>query len=257
MDLKGPFGTKPTPRGNRYGLVTIDLLTRAAELVLIPNKTAETVANALVKEVFCRQGIPESFLTDRGCEFDNQGLATLAEELGIDKKRVSPLHPQANGTVERLNRTVGGMLRKSANELGEDWDLQIPFIRFNYMNHDHESTGYSPFYLAHGRLPRTPQLILASETSKKPTSQNQWAKSLASRLKEAHAEAVTRGRSRSVLTEVSRMSQCIKWVTWQFSPKARSVFEASTYLARTLHSCAMSPGKYIPCEFSKEDPTPP
>ena len=100
MYLKGPFGTKPTPRGNRYGLVTIDLLTRAAELVLIPNKTAETVANALVKEVFCRQGIPESFLTDRGCEFDNQGLATLAEELGIDKKRVSPLHPQANGAVE-------------------------------------------------------------------------------------------------------------------------------------------------------------
>ena len=192
MDLKGPFGTKPTPRGNRYVLVIIDLLTRAAELVPIPNKTAETVANALVKEVFCRQGIPESFLTDRGCEFDNQGLATLAEELGIDKKRVSPLHPQANGAVERLNRTVGEMLRKSANELGEDWDLQIPFILFNYMNHDHESTGYSPFYLAHGRHPRTPQLILASGTSKKPTSQHQWAKSLASRLKEAHAEAITK-----------------------------------------------------------------
>ena len=192
MDLKGPFGTKPTPRGNRYVLVTIDLLTRAAELVPIPNKTAETVVNALVKEVFCRQGIPESFLTDRGCEFDNQGLATLAEELGIDKKRVSPLHPHSNGAVERLNRTVGEKLRKSATELGEDWDLQILFIGFNYMNHDHESTGYSPFYLAHGRHPRTPQLILASGTSKKPTSQHQWAKSLASRLKEAHAEAVTK-----------------------------------------------------------------
>ena len=74
MDLDGPFGTKPTPLGNRYVLVTIDLLTRLAELVPIPNKTAETVANALVKEVLCRQGIPESFLTDRGCEFNNQGL---------------------------------------------------------------------------------------------------------------------------------------------------------------------------------------
>ena len=37
IDLKGPFGTKPTPRGNRYVLVTIDLVTRAAELVPIPN----------------------------------------------------------------------------------------------------------------------------------------------------------------------------------------------------------------------------
>ena len=73
--------------------------------------------------MFFRQGILESFLTDRGSEFDNQGLTTLAEELGIDKKRVSSLHPQANGSVERFNRTVGEMSRKSANELGEDWDL--------------------------------------------------------------------------------------------------------------------------------------
>ena len=123
IDLKGPLGTKPTPRGNRYVLVTIDFVTRAAELVPIPNKTAETVANALVKEIFFRQGILEPFLTDRGSEFDNQGLTTLAEELRIDKKRASPLHPQANGSVERFNRTVSEMSRKSANELGDDWDL--------------------------------------------------------------------------------------------------------------------------------------
>ena len=60
------------------------------------------------------------------------------------------------------------------------------------MNHDHESTGYSPFYHAHGRHPHTPQLILASRTSKKPASQHQWVKSLARHLKEAHAEAVTK-----------------------------------------------------------------
>ena len=56
-DLKGPFGTKPTIRVNRYVMVTIDLLTRAVELVTIPDKTAKTVAEAMVTHVFSGLGI--------------------------------------------------------------------------------------------------------------------------------------------------------------------------------------------------------
>ena len=106
MDIKGPFGKKPTKQGNRYVLVVMDLLTRAAEMIPIPDKSAKTVSNAIVREVFCRRGIPESFLTDRGCEFDNQALTTIAHELGIDKKHISPLHPQANGNVELSDSIV-------------------------------------------------------------------------------------------------------------------------------------------------------
>ena len=102
MDIKGPFGRKPTKRGIRYVLVVVDLLTRAAEIISIPEKSAKTVANTIVREVFCRRGLPESILTDRGCESDNQALSTIAHELDIDKKRISALHPQANGNVERL-----------------------------------------------------------------------------------------------------------------------------------------------------------
>ena len=192
MDIKGPFGKKPTQRGNRYVLVVIDLLTRAAEMIPIPDKSAKTVARAVVHHVFCRRGIPESILTDRGCEFDNQALSTIAHELGIDKKRISALHPQANGNVERLNRTIGEMLRKSTDECGDIWDLEIPFVQFNYMNHDHSATGYSPFYLSYGYAPRTPRLVLAPGPTKSPSTVQQWASTLASRLKEAHSSAADR-----------------------------------------------------------------
>ena len=50
MDIKGPFGRKTTKRGNRYVLVVVDLLTRAAEMIPIPDKSAKTVANAIVRE---------------------------------------------------------------------------------------------------------------------------------------------------------------------------------------------------------------
>jgi hypothetical protein len=76
MDLKGPIGPQPTPRGNF--LVVVHFLTRSAEMIPLPNKSAKTVANALVNEVFCRHGIPDSILTDRGLEFDNSTMQTLA-----------------------------------------------------------------------------------------------------------------------------------------------------------------------------------
>lgn len=104
MGIKGPFG-------NRSVLVVVDLLT--AEMIPIPDKSAKTVASALIRNVFCRCCIPESILTDRGCKFDNQ-----ADELGIDKKRISALHPQANGIVERLNQTIGEVLWKTTDQCG-------------------------------------------------------------------------------------------------------------------------------------------
>lgn len=66
---------------------------------------------------------------DRGYKFDNQALYTIAQEL--DKKRISTLHPQANGNIEGLNRTLGEMLRKQTEERGDNWDLEISFVQFN------------------------------------------------------------------------------------------------------------------------------
>ena len=189
MDLKGPIGPQLTPRGNRHLLVVVDLLTRSAEMIPLPNKSAKTVANALVNEVFCRHGIPDSILTDRGLEFDNSTMQTLATELGIDKMRISPLHTQANGAVERLNRTIGQMLKKSANCDDLDWDLNIPFVRFSYQIQEHSATGHSPFYLTYGRHPRTPALANGGKLPRAQVPQD-WSIELAKRLKDAHAESV-------------------------------------------------------------------
>lgn len=60
IDIKGPFGTKPSKRGSRYVLAVIDLLTRAAEMIPIPDKSAKTVASAIIRDVFCRRGIPRT-----------------------------------------------------------------------------------------------------------------------------------------------------------------------------------------------------
>ena len=57
-DIKGPFGKKPTKNGTPYVLVVVDLLTRAGEMISIPDKSAKTVGSALIRNVFCQCGIP-------------------------------------------------------------------------------------------------------------------------------------------------------------------------------------------------------
>ena len=192
VDLMGPFGRSPTRRGNRFVLVALDLLTKSVELAALPCKSAETVCQALVEVLVYRHGIPESLLTDRGLEFENKHFKLLASALGIDKKRISSFHPQSNGAVERVNQTIGSLLRKRFQECGADWDMQLNLVRFQYMSSPHSTTGRSPFFLQYGREPRTPELIKFESGATGHTTEASWAKNLVADLNKAHEEVVAR-----------------------------------------------------------------
>jgi len=51
MDIKGFFLQKPLQRGNRYILVVMDMITCAAEMIPITDKSAKTVACAVVHNI--------------------------------------------------------------------------------------------------------------------------------------------------------------------------------------------------------------
>ncbi|CAF1554339.1 unnamed protein product, partial [Adineta ricciae] len=69
IDYCGPL--KSTPRENKYVLVITDYFTRHIVAVALPNCTAETTAQALFNEYFCRYGIPAVILSDQGSHFRN------------------------------------------------------------------------------------------------------------------------------------------------------------------------------------------
>ncbi|KAL5555768.1 hypothetical protein UlMin_038004 [Ulmus minor] len=51
-------------------------------------------------------GIPHSLVSDNGTQFDSVGLRELCSELGIKKHFFSVAHPQSNGQVEVVNKTI-------------------------------------------------------------------------------------------------------------------------------------------------------
>lgn len=61
------------------------------------------------------------------------------------------MHPQSDGMVERLNRTLEDVLSKFVSNHQRDWDQHIPLALMAYRSSVHESTGFSPSMLMFGR----------------------------------------------------------------------------------------------------------
>jgi len=70
--------------------------------------------------------------------------------LRIHRIHTSSCHPESNGVAESWHRTLHTGLSHLVNHSHRDWDLQLPFF-IVYRATSHTNTGYSPFYLQHGR----------------------------------------------------------------------------------------------------------
>ena len=139
-----------TARGNRYVLVIVDCFTRWTEAFPLPDKTAQSVADAFFNNVVCRFGMPIVIHSDQGREFENKILHELCLIGGSHKTRTSPYHPESDGMVERFNRTLLMMLAMVAGKNRDDWDDLLPAVMMAYRSSVHESTGYSPYRLMFG-----------------------------------------------------------------------------------------------------------
>lgn len=67
----------------------------------------------------------------------------------------SAYHPQSDGSTERANRTITQMLRQCVHPNQKDWVAKLPAIEFAINSARSESTGFAPFFLNSGRMPRT------------------------------------------------------------------------------------------------------
>ncbi len=130
MDILGPLPL--TARGNQYILVMSDHFTKWVEAVPLANQRANTVAKAFVDEVVTRHGVPRKILTDQGRNFEAELMRQVLHLLGVEKLRTSPYHPQTDGQVERLNRTLKGILTAYVNKDHTDWDVHLPLALFAY-----------------------------------------------------------------------------------------------------------------------------
>ena len=145
-----------TPQGNKHLLVVIDHFTRWCEVFPLKDMTATTVASTLVNEYFSRYGCPKKLHSDCAANFTGQVITEMCRMFGIEKTKISAYHPQGDGRVERMMRTLLGMLSKYLEGNHDQWDAHLPLLMLGYRSQEHSALGYSPYFLIFGREPRLP-----------------------------------------------------------------------------------------------------
>ena len=102
--------------------------------------------------VFSRLGFPKEVLTDQGTNFMSQTFKEMWRLLEVTPSHTAVYHPQANGPVERFNKTLKGMLRKLVMEKPRRWHFLVAPLMFTI--YEVPSTGFSPFEIIYGWNPR-------------------------------------------------------------------------------------------------------
>ncbi|KAJ3475626.1 hypothetical protein NLI96_g11717 [Meripilus lineatus] len=125
---------------------------------LVPSKqtyTAKNVAELVFSEVYKHHGLPKAIVSDRDVLFTSTFWTHLHKLLGVELRMSSAYHPESDGSTERANRTITQMLRQCVGPTQKNWVQKLPAIEFAINTARSNSTGYAPFFLNNGRMPRS------------------------------------------------------------------------------------------------------
>jgi transposase InsO family protein len=136
--------------GNTKVLTVIDWFSRFPILIPIPNAKADTIAKALYDRFLTIFGIPRQICCDNGGEFKGV-TAALLRMYNIKQRFTTPLHPQANGTTERIHRPLKAYLKTMGTTAPGDWDHHVSAFEFAMRTGPLPSIGISPFRIVFGR----------------------------------------------------------------------------------------------------------
>ncbi len=171
-------------------LVVTDHFSRFAQAYPTKDQKAVTVAKVLWKNFFCRFGFPTRLHADQGRNFESTVVKELCKLTGITRTHTSPYHPQGNGITERFNRTLMNMLGTLDPDQKPKWHEYIDALTHAYNCTQHDSTGFSPYFLMYGRHPRLPvDLLFGLSSAKEPCEYSEYVQTLRECLTYAYGEA--------------------------------------------------------------------
>ena len=121
--------------------------------------TTRGVVWLILKEVMRLHGIPESIVSDRDTKFTSIFWKESHRLMGSKLLMSTVFHPQMDGATERVNRSIAQILRTVVSNDQRDWSDKCPMVEFAINSSVNATTGYAPFKLNYGYMPRSGQHI--------------------------------------------------------------------------------------------------
>ena len=150
------IGAKKNPNKDINVLVVTDHFTRYAQVFVTTSQTALVVAQTLYKDYLVHYGWPEKLHSDQGSNFESNVIKELCTIAQVQKICTTPYNPKGNAQCEKFNRTLLSMLGTLEPGDKAKWQQWVPTLTHAYNCTRCESTGFSPYYLMFGRMPRLP-----------------------------------------------------------------------------------------------------
>jgi cleavage and polyadenylation specificity factor subunit 1 len=161
IDIVGPL---PDSEGHRHVLTMIDRSTRWLEAVPLKATAAADCARALFEAWVARFGVPTVLTSDRGPQFTSAVWAGLCELLQIKHVKTTAYHPQSNGVLERVHRSLKAALK--ARAAGTRWSRELPWVLLGLRTAPRDSTGESAAEHVYGT-----QLVLPGQFLSPPAAE--------------------------------------------------------------------------------------
>ena len=139
----------------RYIVVAVDHFTKWIEARALEEADAQSIASFIYDDIICRHGVPKIISSDRGSEFINEFIQALTRTYNIHHIKTTAYHPQGNGQVECINKTLKDILSKITPS-GGDWSHYLNSALYATRVTKQASTRFSPAELLHGYHFRQP-----------------------------------------------------------------------------------------------------
>jgi hypothetical protein len=142
-------------QGFRYIVQARCSLTAWPEWHALRKETGCTIGSFIFEEILCRWGAVEELITNNGLAYVTT-LDWLADKYGICHIQISAYNSQVNGIVERQHRMIHNSIFKACEGKESRWPTVAPHVFWADRATTCKSTGYSPFFMAHGIEPILP-----------------------------------------------------------------------------------------------------
>jgi hypothetical protein len=156
------LGLPRTKKGRDSIFVVVDRFSKMAHFIPC-HKTddASSVAELFFREIIRLHGVPNTIVSDHDAKFLSHFWRSLWNKLGTKLLFSTTCHPQTDGQIEVVNRTLSTMLRAVLDKNLKLWEDCLPHVEFAYNRATHSSTKMCPFPVVYGYIPRAPIDLLS------------------------------------------------------------------------------------------------
>nr|GFA26141.1 reverse transcriptase domain-containing protein [Tanacetum cinerariifolium] len=135
---------------SQFLIVAMDYFTKWIEAKAVATITGGQMKKFVWDNIVCRFGIPREIISDNGKQFADNPFKDWCDKLNITQHFASVKHPQSNGLVERVNRSLGEGIKARLGEGNKNWVEELPHVFWAHRTMIKSSHGDTPFSLTYG-----------------------------------------------------------------------------------------------------------